>query len=247
MSSTTKPVHNSEDPVRNLEVKFDECMLSFEAKLNAAKPSTVQQLAAEFAQFKDMIKSALQVLKGQVAALHQITDDLDNRSRRKFLLFRGIAEGKDDDLLPAISNIVTSNLKLPSKDFTIIDIKLCYRVGSTSDSTRPRPVLVKFSDLSVRGKLWHSKKHLKGSGISMAEFLTARRRHFKEARSVLGMERCWTSEGVIFVKDIDGMKLKLTSIQQLSELTQTAGCMSRDEEPKAGRGAPTGKKRNAPN
>ena len=243
MSSTTKNVCTPEDPIKSLEVKFDNCMKSFEAKLSAARPSTVQQLAAEFAQFRDTMVSALQVLKGQVAALNQITDDLDNRSRCKFLLFRGIAE-TEDDLLPTICNIVTDKLKIPSQDFAVNEIRSCYRVGSPGDSSKPRPVLVKFSKLSTRKKIWQSKKLLKGSSVSIAEFLTARRRNlFKEARSVLGMQRCWSSEGVIYVKDDKGVKIRLTSMQQLSELSQVMKATPRDGGRKpGGRAARPGRK-----
>ena len=233
MSSTKNNTRAPEDPIKNLEVKFDDCMKSFEAKLNAAKPSTVQQLAAEFAQFKDAMISALQVLKDQVAILNQVTDDLDNRSRCKFLLFRGIAE-TEDDLTSVICNVVIDKLKVSSQDFSTNDIRSCYRVGSVGDSTRPRPILVKFANLPIRKRIWQSKKLLKGSSISIAEFLTARRRDlFKEARSVLGMQRCWTSEGTIYFKDDKGLKIRLTSMQQLSELSRMKAT-PRDEGRKAG-------------
>lgn len=100
-------------------------------------------------------------------------------------------------------------------------IRSCYRLGKASGD-KPRALLVKFSEIPVRKEVWQAKTLLKGSSISIAEFLTPHRRViFKEARRLHGMRKCWTQDGNIYLKTNNGDKIRLSSIEQLAQYPST--------------------------
>ncbi|CAG5050318.1 unnamed protein product [Parnassius apollo] len=98
----TKP----EDAVKTLEKKFEECMSSFQARLESSQPN-ITSLTNDFIMFKETMKTALEILKKQVQSLTLLTDDIDNRSRRKFLLIRGIEESDTENCIDTVINLVT--------------------------------------------------------------------------------------------------------------------------------------------
>lgn len=213
MASRKGAAREPDEAIKVLEAKFDEQFKGFQKRLEAAPPSTeLQQLAADFDAFKNIMQTALDALKIQVSSLTQLTDELDNRSRRKFLLFRGITEAKGEDLSSVIRGVVSTKLKIKIEES---ELKSCFRLG-TPVPDKPRPILVKFVNHDTRSDIWRVKKELKGSAISIAEFLTTRRREiFKEARQVFGKTNSWTQDGNIFIKLSNGKKIRLSSLEQL--------------------------------
>ncbi|CAG4958054.1 unnamed protein product [Parnassius apollo] len=97
----TKP----EDAVKTLEKKFEECMSSFQARLESSQPN-ITSLTNDFIMFKETMKTALEILKKQVQSLTLLTDDIDNRSRRKFLLIRGIEESDTENCIDTVVNLL---------------------------------------------------------------------------------------------------------------------------------------------
>lgn len=213
MASKKGGAREQDDAVKVLEAKFDEQIKVFQKRLDAAPPSTeLQQLVTDFDAFKNMMQTALEALKIQVSTLAQLTDELDNRSRRKFLLFRGIPEAKGENLPSTIQGVVSTKLKIKIEE---TELKSCFRLGSPLPD-KPRPILVRFVNQDTRSDIWRAKKELKGSTISVAEFLTSKRREiFKEARQVFGKTNSWTQDGNIFIKLSDGKKVRLSSLEQL--------------------------------
>lgn len=191
-------------------------MESFESRFAtaAALPSTLQQLAKDFQQFKSVMRTAVNLLRAQIGHLTSLTDEIENRSRRKFLMFRGVKETAGENTGDVVCDIINSKLKLP---LTSKDIQLSFRLGANS-SDRPRPVLVKFSCRDFRNQVWRAKKGLKDTTISLAEFLTPiRRRIFSEGRRLYGIKRCWSQDGAIFVRLNDGSPQRIVSESQLKE------------------------------
>ncbi|KAI8436364.1 hypothetical protein MSG28_004393, partial [Choristoneura fumiferana] len=79
-----------------------------------------------------------------------------------------------------------------------------------------------FACQRFRNAVWASKKHLKGSGYTLSEFLTsARHAVFVEARRIFGVERSWTSDGRIMVLGQDKTRYRITSLDELRAIPQT--------------------------
>lgn len=227
--------------IKDLEDNFERSMESFESRFAtaAALPSTLQQLAKDFQQFKSVMRAAVNLLRAQIAHLSSLTDEMESRSRRKFLMFRGVKETAGENTGDIVCDIINSKLKLP---LTTKDIQFSFRLG-TKTSDRPRPVLVKFASRDSRNEVWHSKKGLKDTTISLAEFLTPiRRRIFSEGRRLYGIRRCWSQDGVIFVKLDDGSPQRILSELQLKEFVLKHPPVAADNQGKRSRAARTHKK-----
>lgn len=202
----------------SLEQRFEKAMESFESRfMSASSTVTLNQIAKDFQNFKTFVRDTLIMLRSQMSALITATDDIETRSRRKFLLFRGVKESKDENIRQVIADIGTKTFGL---DISAADINFCYRLGTkTNTPDKPRPILVKFKSSDLRTHIWRSKKELKGTSISLAEFLTAiRRRLHAEGRRVYGMNNCWSQEGQVYIKFKDGNKCRITSENHLNEL-----------------------------
>lgn len=192
---------------KTLEESLMKRMADFEAHLTssstASSPATdLKELASEFCQFKDMVGEILKILRLQIAVLMWSVDTIETRHRRKAVLFNGMEENEDEDLRTSI--IAIAHNKLGLTKISRLDITSCHRLGAAS-KVRPRPVLVRFADLSTKAEVWRNKTKLKGSPVSVAEFLTRRRQEvFVAARRHFGFRRVWTSDGNIVVKLPDG-------------------------------------------
>lgn len=210
------PVAEVNDVIKGLEGSFEQRMKTFEDRLNqSGSVLNLNQLAADFQVFKESFLSELELIKIQIKSVVQITDDIDNRSRRKFLLFRGVDERPSENSTEVVLEIIDSKLHI--NNIHNNNIKSCFRLGN-KDVKKSRPLLVKFDTHGLRSDVWLAKKSLKGSSISISEFLTPRRREiFKEARSLYGMKSCWSHDGNIYLK-LQGVKIKLSSLSQLQEL-----------------------------
>lgn len=215
MASKKSNSKSGAESIKTLELKWEESMKEFQNRLDEAQAnSNVCQLAEEFRCFKDTMLSALNDLKSQIASVVQITDDIDCRSRRKYILLRGVQEEDNEDPVSIATTLLSSQMKVTQMQSS--HIKACYRLGQPNKKDHPRPLLIKFCDLSVRSSVWKNKKALKGTGISVAEFLTAKRREiFVAARKMYGMHSCWTQDGNIYLKLSNGCKMKLTSLDQV--------------------------------
>lgn len=206
--------------LNNMEEKFEKTMESFESRfLTATSTITLNQLAKDYQAFKSFVRDTLIMIKNQIISLITVTDDMENRSRKKFLLFRGVKENPAENTSMVLCNIGTESLKLQIKPE---DIQFSYRLGTQNANVdKPRPILVKFRSLDLRTQVWRSKRELKGTPISVAEFLTAiRRRVYMEGRRIYGINNCWSQEGQIFIKLKDGSKRRILSENHLKDIVE---------------------------
>ncbi|KAL4716142.1 hypothetical protein ACJJTC_013919 [Scirpophaga incertulas] len=133
----------------------------------------------------------------QLDVLSSRIDRMETYSRRNTILFHGIPEENDEDIEAKLLNILSEQMKLRHINGNCIEY--CHRLGSTKDQ-RARPVLVRFESLRARSNVWNTKTSLKGSKISVSEFLTkSRQQVFTEARKYFGIRNCWSSDGTIVV------------------------------------------------
>ncbi|KOB61983.1 Uncharacterized protein OBRU01_25155 [Operophtera brumata] len=141
--------------------------------MSTASSASLEQLAAEVKQYKVGMKLAIDLIRTQMTQVTALVDDVESRGRRKFLLFRGIEEKEGESL----KEVITKNT-LKIGDFSPESIRFCYRLGKDSAQGGSRPILVRFHSLDIRSSIWRSKKDFKGTGVSVAEYLTATRRSF---------------------------------------------------------------------
>lgn len=210
------------DPITNtltgLMDIFNKRMAEFEAQLQKApaEPSH-PNLTAEFQAFRVFITQAVTSLQQQVELLARSIDSMEMRGRRGILLLHGVPEAKDEDAAQVVVDVVKDRLKMT--DFTLADIKRSHRMGRSTTASRSRPILFKLRDVAVRNNIWFNKTQLKGAGITISDFLTKSRHDlFMAARKSLGVTKCWTRDGCVYVLAPDGSRHRITTAAELSAL-----------------------------
>lgn len=188
-----------------LEATVLDKISRFEAQLKAEVPQTsnsMTKLDEEFQEFKSHVHSVLGLLQQQIAAVAGVLDNIEMRHRRKYLLFNGIPE----DINPTLEDFIVQILRdrFEFKDLSKKMIAVCHRLGKPVEG-KCRPVLLRFTEPTLKSDVWRKKTALKGTSYSMAEFLTRHRQSlFILARKRLGTRRCWTTDGNVIVKLSDG-------------------------------------------
>ncbi|XP_048484577.1 uncharacterized protein LOC119693580 [Plutella xylostella] len=207
-------------------------MASFEAQINKSPASpSASGLAVEFAAFRSFTVSAFNILQKQVEMLARGMDHLDMRSRRKILLIHGVPETKGENVVNAAVRVITGHIEEPEL-LSPKDVTRSHRMGRLGD--KPRPILVKFKDLTLRNKVWFSKAKLKGSGVTLSEFLTKpRHQAFMEARQRVGVKQCWTRDGCVVVLGADGKQHRIVSLAELDQVCPPASLNVGVAPPKA--------------
>lgn len=202
---------------------FNKKFAEFEVrqqKLSAPSTSTLSTLEEEFLAFKTFTLNALRALQTQVELISLENDRLEMHSRRKILLIHGVPEQQKEDTLATVVETIVSKLKL--MDFNTSNISRCHRMGKTFTPERSRPILLKLCDMNLRSKVWAAKTSLKGSGITLSEFLTKRRHDiFMSARQRFGVTRCWTRDGCVYVQGSDGVRHRVEVMSDLDALAKT--------------------------
>lgn len=191
-------------------------MASIEERLDKATSSSVPvytditSLSHEFTDFKTFVWKTLALFKSQLEFLSLGHERHEIHLRKKVLLFHGISDSKSEKIHDVIKKVIVDQVGL--SEFTGDSIESCFRLGNNSN--KPRPVLVRFKDLEFRQLVWDNKTSLKGTGITISEFLTKSRHNiFIEARRHFGMHNCWSSDGkiVILLPDKSRRKVELNS------------------------------------
>ncbi|XP_026746114.1 uncharacterized protein LOC113507459 [Trichoplusia ni] len=113
------------------------------------------------------------------------------RGRRKILLLHGVPEHSKEDTAQVVAGVMLEHVKIA--DFSVAAVRRFHRMGRNSNGSKPRPILLKLRDVEVRDRIWFEKTKLKGSGITLSEFLTKTRHDaFMMAREKFGISNCWT-------------------------------------------------------
>ncbi|CAG4930025.1 unnamed protein product [Colias eurytheme] len=210
--------------IESMTNMFTTRMAEFENTLkrtNAEPASNANSsLEAEFTEFRNFVLSSLKHLHTQVNLLFKLCDHQEMRSRKKILLMHGLPEVDQENTSDVVVQCVRSHLKI--SEFSSVNITRCHRIGRTG-LDKPRPILVKLSDLSIRNKLWFGKTSLKSTGITISEFLTKGRHEvFLAARKHFGINKCWTRDGCVIVLDPKGVKRQVTCMADLHSITKSA-------------------------
>lgn len=203
-----------------LEKLFSTRMAEYEEKLQNASSDVnsapeITALAREFTDFKSFICQALSNMKTQIELLALGLDRHETAMRRKVLLIHGVPEKSNEKLHDVVVQIVTNQMKLPEvgKDF----IHVCHRLGSSQ--RKSRPILLRLFSMEHRRIIWDGKRSLKGTGITLSEFLTqGRHQTFIAARKHFGVKSCWSVEGKIAIISLDKKRHKLETSDELQQL-----------------------------
>lgn len=196
---------------------FNEQMATFQNQLekNAPTNPTVSSLAAEFNAFKNFTIKALEALQSQVKLLAKQVDQQEMRTRRKMLLFHGVTEAKDENTSERVLELLRKHLK---SDLALKDIARSHRMGRPRGN-QSRCILVKFHDLSDRDTVWYAKTALKGTGITLSEFLTKPRHDvFMAARDRFGVRGCFTRDGSVFVIGANNERRCVASLEDVNKI-----------------------------
>lgn len=200
---------------------FNTKMANFQLDLQRANGSpTVTSLATDFNTFKSFITGALNSLQRQVQLIAQQQDHFEMHTRRKIILLHGVPEEDKEDVSKHVAKLAVERLRLT--DFTTGDIGHCHRLGQATGD-KPRPILVKLRDLSLKSRLWYGKSSLKGSGVTMSEFLTKGRHDaFLLARQHFGLNKSWTRDGCVIVAGAGKERHKVYSVGDVNELLKAS-------------------------
>lgn len=203
-----------QESMNKLMDAFNQRLDSIEGQLPKTAPLEPGSVAAELASFKAFVLMSFRAIQSQIAVLASQVDAVEMHGRRKILLLHGLPEVNGEETSSVVTNVVLERLKLDG--FTAKNISRCHRMGRISGADRPRPILFKLHDISLRDNIWSSKTKLKGSGITLSEFLTKTRHDvFLAARQRFGVTKCWTREGCVFVLGPDGARHRVTSVGEL--------------------------------
>ncbi|XP_039747912.1 uncharacterized protein LOC120625066 [Pararge aegeria] len=204
--------------LQELSQHFNTTMAEFQHNLSTSIPATspTSNISAQFSMFRTFVLSALENLQQQVEHLSKQQDKLEMNSRRKILLVYGIPDVNGEDTLKLVVKTLSDHLNMP--DLSVADVSRCHRMGSIK-SGKQRAILLKFKQLSLRNQVWYDKTKLKGTGITLSEFLT-RDRHaiFMEARQRFGVSKCWTKDGSIFVVQSNGSRRRIVAKSELDSI-----------------------------
>lgn len=220
-------------------------LAEFQNQLKGAIPATspTSNITSQFGAFRSFVLTALENLQRQVELLARQQDELEMRSRRKILLVHGLVETDAEDPEVTVSKFLSERLKMPKLDSA--SFSRCHRLGRISDE-KPRAILIKFSDYSLRASVWSAKTKLKGTGVTLSEFLIkSRHKVFLAARERFGVARCWTREGNIMVLDPSGKRHRVATMAELKNIpaaTQEAPVPSKAPTGTAAAAAPEASK-----
>ncbi|XP_063369267.1 uncharacterized protein LOC134657632 [Cydia amplana] len=218
---------------------FNTRMAGFQKEIERAAPKdpTVASVSAEFHTFKQFILTTLEAMQKQIQFLSVQLDQQEMRSRRKMLLLHGVPETDpetDQEMTSTVVELLNEHLE---DKLTINDVKRCHRLGQPRKNLT-RCILLKFSDVSVRNSVWFDKKRLKGSGVTLSEFLTKPRHDvFMAARERLGIRRCWTRDGNVYVLDAADKRHCVTSVAEVEQFPAAVSVGAQGPSP-SGAGAP---------
>uniref|UniRef100_A0A2H1VLT4 SFRICE_010582 n=1 Tax=Spodoptera frugiperda TaxID=7108 RepID=A0A2H1VLT4_SPOFR len=203
-----------------MRAEFQERMARFEAG-HSSTPSNLASggtsaLAQDYWAFKRFMMDELNCLQRQMEFIVRDMDALEMKGRRKMLLLHGVIESQTENTAILVAKIIEEVLDIDS--FTTSDIRRCQRVpGKTS----PRPILVKMKDVDTRDKVWFNKTKLKGTGITVSEYLTKTRHQlFVAARNKFGVTKCWTNAGDIYVLGPDGDRHRIVTFSELRAIRE---------------------------
>lgn len=152
--------------------------------------------------FQKLVTNSLNKLRAEVAEIgtkfERQNEWLQRRCNGNFLVFQGVKESRDEDLVSEVSSLISQKIGV---DIAVSDLNCSYRLGKKSAAVvdKPRPVAVEFVHRWKRDKVFTEKKELRGSGMAVFELLTSATLNlFRKVKQRLGVKGCWTWKGNVY-------------------------------------------------
>lgn len=96
-------------------------------------------------------------------------DALEQYGRRNCLIFRGIDHGVSEGTDGKIINLVNDKLGIK---FNRSDLDRAHRLMRKNQTTKPRPIIVKFTSYNMKAEVYRQKRKFNGTGFVITESLT---------------------------------------------------------------------------
>lgn len=216
--------------------KLTTIMEKFEIKVQAQAAETfaiankVDQLerkVEDLTRSNSTLSEKLHVLTQTNKQLSLAVDNLEQYSRAESLLVHGLplpAQGNNENLfneIPLVLNRLIPNIRITPECISITHRLPSAASSSTaSPSTRPPPVLVRFTRRITRTTLMQNRKSLKGQSIVLTDHLTpARATLLKKASTMVNDHKlgsAWSQDGKILVKNLQNRTIMIQSESDLS-------------------------------
>lgn len=212
---------------QELDGRISELSKHFQEEMGKFRAEMCQKVAEEenpapgdlysrFNNFEKVINHEISTLRVEISSLNSRLDDVESkfeiqlrRQNRNKLIIHGVNDVRSESVEQLVEKTINA-LNSSSKNGQIcidrIDIGDCYRVGKIN-STYRRPVVVEFIYVLKRNAVFQCKSSLKGTDISISEFLTKRTYHLYQEVRKTHKRDCWTMNGLIYVKHNNVKKL----------------------------------------
>lgn len=210
-------LHESEERLRRdietLGSKFQHSLEKIESSL-----FDISQEVDSLKEHLSIVKKENQSLRDQNQSLKERLNKIDSQQndaeqygRLCNLRVFNVAEKKEEsteDCLSSCCKIFCDLLGVVVKE---TDLEAAHRVGRpVANSSKPRPIIVRFCSRRLREKVMANKKKLKGKKISVTEDLTVanyklEREAYKHSASIA----TWSRNGKIFAKLKNGKTVNL--------------------------------------
>lgn len=140
-------------------------------------------------------------------------DELEQYQRRNNLRVFGIAENDKENC----DELVMRLARQIGVDIGIADIDRSHRVGQKKAGSI-RPIIMKLVSYQKRRELFFNKRHLKGTGTTIREDLTASRMQLlQDVINKVGVKNTWTVDGTIFIRH-GSTKKKIAAKEDIQQL-----------------------------
>ena len=235
-ASDTTEIGPKEDAllVRFVELLSNEAVVQklrhvLNPKAFTDKLDTLTQQISQLNERLEKKDKYIAALEARLSSCEADLDQLEQYSRRTNLRFFGIPESETGEnttgkLLSIVNETMGVTPPIVSAD-VVTSHRLGRRVPGANIQTRPRPVIAKFATAHVRDVVIRTRRRLRESGdgptVYVNEDLTRRRaalakktRQLKKSRKI---NDCWTFNGKVVVKTIDGVVKEIRSDVDLTE------------------------------
>lgn len=176
---------------------------------------------------KDSVKHDLQnmtdrldELQNKYNDIEDILDEQEQYSRRNCLVVHGVSENDRENTNEVIMGIIKNNLNI---DVRPGDLDRSHRLGAKGRGERPRGIIVKFTNYSIRDLVYKAKRRLKGTTPKMyiLESLTAKRaKLLSDLRKthVDKLTASWTQDGRVHLLTKSNQRRTITKLSEAKKL-----------------------------
>lgn len=206
--------------LKNIAKEIIKECLSDKTFLETIADIVMQKLTDRLAKTNEKVNALEEqicLIQGENEELKLKIDDIEQHTKLNQLRIFGVPETNQENLNDQLTDIFKNKL-----DINNCELESCYRIGSVKigHKNSHRPIVVKFSNISQRNKIFYNKKQLKGTKISISEELTKSRYELLQmANEKFGKAHVWTTDGKIRA-NIDGRKCWIKNIGDLTRYSK---------------------------